>query len=132
MIGQIVEIQDFFLVVQYTDKDGFVDRRYVPRQLYPLISRKGPVSLTKKVLTQSIPYSDVDLTVDLGDKFNKISIAKLQDAFRQAGLWLRDDYRMKPQVVEKVLRVHRDGDTTLDTATVINAALSNFGGEHGK
>ena len=122
MLVDIVSVQPHFLVAQYVT-DGMVERRLVPRTYMPELSSKGPVTLPDVLLDRGINYSDVDLVEVLGDYHNEISIATLQNKFRFAGLWLRDDYKTNPNTVERILRLERGADRSLDTATILNAAL---------
>lgn len=124
--AKVVEISDLYLIIEY-ENNGFLEKRYLPRIVFPNLSHKGLLELTQFDLILTIPYTNVDLLHTLGDFHNSISIAELQDALRRAGLWLRDDYKSKPDVVAKVVRTMRGSDKTLDATTVINAALS-YGG----
>lgn len=111
--------------VEYADQQGMLQRKWIPRQFLDT-SKKGPATLSEDVLIYGIEYSTVHLTELLGEYVGLTSIATLQNELRKAGLWLREDYRQNPQLVDIVVRRMRLG-RELDTTTVLNAAM-HYGG----
>jgi hypothetical protein len=118
MIVNVVEIGSLWAIVQY-EEAGFIQRKSIPRSLLSM-SSKGEARLPKQVVNASPDYSDVDLIAGLGKELPPIRVDVLQDALRRVGVWTRQDYRTKPQVVAGVIARLRG----LDVATVSNAALT--------
>lgn len=114
----VVEVLPDKSVVEFTDDDGYIQRRVIPQGLFA-ISRKGPVAIPDEVVMLGLEYSNVDLVSTLGEELPHVRVRDLEDRLRRAGLWTRQDYVDKPGVVSGVWQGVRGADTT----TILNAAM---------
>lgn len=114
---QVIEVQTSYVVVEYEDRDGMLQRRTVPQGLVNLY-RRGPASIADEIMTVSMDYATVDLVTALGDIIPAIQVRHLQDQLRRAGLWTRTDYQDNVQVVNGVWQRLRGVDVT----RILNAA----------
>lgn len=119
VIVSLVDISDKWVVLQYEDDEGFIQRKSIPRKVCNIVTRE-PATISDDVLNIGVEYSDVDLPLNLGDMLGVIRVRQLQDELRRAGIWRKEDYRTKPKVVfgvwQKLLGV--------DVTTILNASLS--------
>lgn len=99
----IVGITKNWTIVQYVDDQGYVQRRYIPKELLP-VTVKGPATLSRRLLLLGMDYSNVDLTVALGEQLPSIAVRDLQDALRHEGLWTAQDYKSNPGAIEGVIK----------------------------
>lgn len=120
----IIKFKQNMAITEYTDQQGMLQRKYIPRQFLNT-SKRGPATLSEDALNFGIEYSTVHLVEALGTHVGTTPIATLQNELRKAGLWLREDYQMNPQLVDVVVRRVRKG-RELDTTAVLNAAF--YGG----
>lgn len=100
---EVVSFLDDWILVEYEDEDG-LQRKFVPRALVEDIFKKGPALLSEDLLNYSMEYSNVDLVDALGEELPLISVRKLQDQFRRAGLWTRADYQNNLDKVAAIFR----------------------------
>jgi len=114
MIVNVIEFRTAWIVIQYDDQDGFIQRRWVPRCLITTTS-KGEVNLPQQVISAGMEYSNVDLPGVLGQS---LRIQQLQDRLRREGLWMADDYRRG----NKVVADHVQRLQGLNTTAVLNVA----------
>lgn len=115
----LIEFTDDWVVAEYTDSDGLIQRRWIPRTLVHTVS-KGPARVPRAVMLAGLEYSDVDLVEALGPELPAIDTKVLQDRMRRAGLWTRDDYAKGSRIIAGITQRLRG----TDVATVTNAALT--------
>ncbi len=113
----VVDVTANWVVVEFQSENSYVQRRYVPRELFDVTVR-GPATVSRGLLDISMEYSNVDLTVVLGDRLPTIRVLDLQDAMRREGLWTVEDYKKNPRAIEGAIKRM----IGVDVNTVINAA----------
>lgn len=119
---QVIEVQTSFVVVEYEDREGLIQRRMVPQGLVSLY-RRGPASIADEIVAVSMDYATVDLVATLGDVIPAIQVRNLQDQLRRAGMWTQKDYLERAEVVNGVWQRLRG----TDVSRILNAAHQHLG-----
>lgn len=118
---KILEVLEHWILIEFNNVG--VQRKYIPRAIYNT-SIKGPATLGIEVVSLGMEYSNVDIP-ELFGELDNFESERLQNALRDAGLWLCEDYLKNPMTVVSVLKSFRPA-LELDATTVINRV--NFSG----
>lgn len=114
----VIGIQEYTVLVQYEDASKHLQRIYLHRELLPTSLTGRPALVHEEYIKLGISASDVDLVATLGETLPTIQVRDLQDQLRRKGLWTREDYQKRPEVVQGVLVRMYGADVT----SILNAA----------
>lgn len=114
----VIQVEKYVVLVEYKDKH--LERRYVGRGLLPYTLKGSILDIPRRVLNQSIDYSNVSLVENLGE-----TVEPILYELREHGIWTVNDYKNNPQSVHQIAKKYGS-----DAAIIISAAIrrNNNGG----
>lgn len=115
---KVLDVLDSVVLVEYKDEDNILQRKYISREVLPVLYKNIELEIDKKALQSSIEYGDVDLVETLGDSYLGHPVRDIQEAMKKYGLWTRAEYLKHPNKVAYVLRQFPGIDVqTIQSAT---------------
>lgn len=115
---KVVDILDSVVLVEYEDSEGYLQRKYISRDIIPVYMKNVTFEIDGRSLQSGIEYEDVDLVESLGETYLDHPVKDIQEAMKRYGLWTRSEYLKHPEKIVFVLRQFPGIDVqTIQSAT---------------
>ena len=102
--AMILYFLDEWVAVEYDDNRGFVQRKFIPRELVST-TLKGPTFFDEVLLNMGMEISNAHVVAILEDlSIDSVYAMTVQEDFRRADFWTVKDYEANPMGVLQILK----------------------------